>query len=46
MAKICITSFMDDPQIVGILMGANFSPNLANLYLHFYESKFLCNNHI
>ena len=31
-------------QIVGIPMGANFSPNLANLYLHFYESKFLSIN--
>lgn len=28
-------------QIVGIPMGANYSPNLANLYLHFYENKFL-----
>ena len=32
-------------QKVGIPMGANFSPNLANLYLHFYESKFLDKNH-
>ena len=46
MAKNCITLFMDDPQIVGILMGANFSPNLANLYLHFYESIFLGNIHV
>ena len=38
--KNCITSFMDGPQIVGTLIGANFSPNLANLYLHFYESKY------
>ena len=28
-------------QKVGIPMGANFSPNIANLYLHYYESKFL-----
>ena len=28
-------------QKVGIPMGANFSPNVANLYLHFYESKFM-----
>ena len=26
---------------MGIPMGANFSPNAANLYLHFYESKFM-----
>ena len=26
-------------------MGSNFSPNLANLYLHFYESQFLNRNH-
>lgn len=28
-------------QVVGIPMGANYSPNLANLYLHFYETKFM-----
>ncbi|MEL6542770.1 MAG: hypothetical protein AAFQ34_15395 [Pseudomonadota bacterium] len=28
-------------QVMGIPMGANFSPNAANLYLHFYESKFM-----
>ena len=28
-------------QIIGIPMGSNYSPNAANLYLHFYESKFL-----
>ena len=28
-------------QIKGIPMGANYSPNAANLYLHFYEDKFL-----
>ena len=33
-------------QKVGIPMGANFSPNIANLYLHFYESKFLDRNPI
>ena len=32
-------------QKVGIPMGSNFSPNLANLYLHFYESQFLDKNH-
>ena len=32
-------------QKVGIPMGANYSPNIANLYLHFYESKFLSINH-
>ena len=32
-------------QKVGIPMGSNFSPNLANLYLHFYESQFLDRNH-
>ena len=26
-------------------MGSNFSPNMANLYLHFYESQFLSRNH-
>ena len=26
---------------MGIPMGANYSPNLANLYLHYYESKFM-----
>ena len=25
-------------------MGANYSPNLANLYLHFYESRFMTLN--
>ena len=45
--KFCINhnfiSFSDRiyKQVVGIPMGANYSPNLANLYLHFYESKFL-----
>ena len=33
-------------QKVGIPMGANFSPNIANLFLHFYESKFLDRNPI
>ena len=28
-------------QTIGIPMGANYSPNAANLYLHFYEAKFL-----
>ncbi|MEL7079427.1 MAG: reverse transcriptase domain-containing protein [Cyanobacteria bacterium J06582_2] len=28
-------------QIKGIPMGSNYSPNAANLYLHFYEEKFL-----
>ena len=28
-------------QIRGIPMGSNYSPNAANLYLHFYEEKFL-----
>ena len=28
-------------QIKGIPMGSNYSPNAANLYLHFYEDKFL-----
>ena len=32
-------------QKIGIPMGSNYSPNLANLYLHFYESKFLNRNH-
>ena len=32
-------------QKVGIPMGSNFSPNLANLYLHFYEAQFLSKNH-
>lgn len=32
-------------QRVGIPMGANYSPNVANLYLHFYESKFMTINH-
>ena len=27
-------------------MGANYSPNIANLYLHFYEDRFLSRNHI
>lgn len=31
-------------QVLGIPMGANYSPNLANLYLHFYESKFMTIN--
>ena len=31
-------------QKVGIPMGANYSPNLANLYLHFYEAQFLKKN--
>lgn len=33
-------------QKVGIPMGANYSPNMANLYLHFYEDKFLSMNHM
>ena len=32
-------------QKIGIPMGSNFSPNMANLYLHFYESQFLSKNH-
>ena len=28
-------------QIKGIPMGSNYSPNAANLYLHFYEEKFI-----
>ena len=28
-------------QVTGIPMEANYSPNLANLYLHFYEAKFM-----
>ena len=28
-------------QIRGVPMGSNYSPNAANLYLHFYEQKFL-----
>ena len=32
-------------QKIGIPMGSNFSPNMANLYLHFYESTFLNRNH-
>ena len=32
-------------QKIGIPMGSNFSPNMANLYLHFYESQFLNKNH-
>ena len=32
-------------QIVGIPMGANYSPNVANLYLHCHESKFMQINH-
>ena len=32
-------------QKIGIPMGSNFSPNIANLYLHFYESDFLRKNH-
>ena len=32
-------------QKVGIPMGSNFSPNLANLYLHFYESQFINRMH-
>ena len=31
-------------QKIGIPMGSNFSPNIANLYLHFYEQKFLDRN--
>ena len=31
-------------QAIGIPMGANYSPNLANLYLHFYESRFMTLN--
>ena len=31
-------------QIIGIPMGSNFSPNMANLYLHFYEQQFLSRN--
>ena len=31
-------------QKIGIPMGSNFSPNMANLYLHFYEQKFLNRN--
>lgn len=31
-------------QKLGIPMGANYSPNIANLYLHFYESKFMLLN--
>ena len=33
-------------QKIGIPMGSNFSPNLANLYLHFYESQFLSKSHV
>ena len=33
-------------QIRGIPMGSNYSPNAANLYLHFYEQKFLKMNPI
>ena len=33
-------------QIKGIPMGSNYSPNAANLYLHFYEAKFLKMNPI
>ena len=32
-------------QKIGIPMGSNFSPNMANLYLHFYESDFIRRNH-
>ena len=32
-------------QKIGIPMGSNFSPNMANLYLHFYESRFVDRNH-
>ena len=32
-------------QKIGIPMGSNFSPNMANLYLHFYESQFLNKSH-
>ena len=32
-------------QKIGIPMGSNFSPNLANLYLHFYEAQFMAKNH-
>ena len=45
--KFCILNnyvFFDNKiykQIIGIPMGANYSPNLANLYLHFYETKFM-----
>ena len=31
-------------QKIGIPMGSNFSPNMANLYLHFYEQQFLNRN--
>ena len=33
-------------QKIGIPMGSNFSPNIANLYLHFYEAQFLSRNHL
>ena len=45
--KFCIRNsyiLYDDKiyrQIKGIPMGSNYSPNAANLYLHFYEQKFL-----
>ena len=48
--KFCISNnfiYFDNKlyrQKVGIPMGANYSPNLANLYLHFYESKFMTIN--
>ena len=32
-------------QKVGIPMGSNFSPNMANLFLHFHEARFLNRNH-
>ena len=31
-------------QKIGIPMGSNFSPNMANLYLQFYEQNFLKRN--
>ena len=50
--KFCIRNsyiLYDDKifrQIKGIPMGSNYSPNAANLYLHFYEEKFLKMNPI
>ena len=50
--KFCIRNsyiLYDDKifrQIKGIPMGSNYSPNVANLYLHFYEVKFLKMNPI
>ena len=29
-------------QIIGIPMGTNCAPHLANIYLHVYEYKYLC----